>query len=225
MLFPTEYIYVLNIVIVLILALFAYSGYRQGFLLKVLGCIGFIVVGFVAWFLSSPFGKLLHLFPKDMTPMKGTLIEPIFYESINRMVVFVILFVILGIFVVFLRSLLKVVGKLPVIAEVNKVLGILVGFVQGWIVLMILSFAFSTPLFANGTSVIERSFLKPVDGITEKALFFASDTVEELKSVQKIVTPSTALTDVDVEHIRQWLERYDLPQAQVNAFLQELLGD
>lgn len=225
MLFPTEYIYVLNIVVVLIVALFAYSGYRQGFLLKVLGCIGFIVVGFLAWFLSSPFGKLLHLFPEDLTPMKGTLIEPIFYESINRMVVFVVLFVILGIVVVFLRSLLKVVGKLPVIAEFNKVFGVIVGFLQGWIVLMIVSFAFTTPLFANGVNVIERSFLKPVDGITEKALFFAGDTIEELKSVQKIVTPSTALSDVDIENIRIWLERYELPEAQIDAFLQELLGD
>lgn len=225
MLFPTEYLYILNIVIVLILALFAYSGYRQGFLLKVLGCIGFVVVGFVAWFLSSPFGKLFHLFPTDMTPMKGTLIEPIFYESINRMVVFVVLFVILGIFVCFLRPLLKAVGKLPVIKEVNKVLGILVGFLQGWIVLMIVTFSFTTPLFANGASVIERSFLKPVEGITAKALFFADDTLEELKSVQKIVTPSTALSDIDVENIRQWLLRYDVPEAQVDAFLQELLGE
>lgn len=225
MLFPTEYIYVLNIGIVLVLALFAYSGYRQGFLLKVLGCIGFVVVGFLAWFLSSPFGKLLHLFPEDMTPMKGTLIEPIFYESINRMVVFVVLFVLLGIVVVFLRPLLKAVGKLPVIAQVNKLLGVAVGFLQGWIVLMVVSFAFTTPLFANGASVLEKSFLKPVEGITDKALFFAGDTLAELKSVQKIVTPSTALTDADVENIRQWLESYDLPANQVDAFLKELLGE
>ena len=33
MLFPSEYIYVLNIAVVLMIAIFAYSGYRQGFLL------------------------------------------------------------------------------------------------------------------------------------------------------------------------------------------------
>ena len=48
MLFPSEYIYVLNIAVVLIIALFAYSGYRQGFLLKALGCFGFLVCGLLS---------------------------------------------------------------------------------------------------------------------------------------------------------------------------------
>ena len=62
MLFPSEYIYVLNIAVVLIIALFAYSGYRQGFLLKALGCFGFLVCGLLSWFLSSPLAKVISIY-------------------------------------------------------------------------------------------------------------------------------------------------------------------
>lgn len=225
MLFPTEYIYILNIVIVLILALFAYSGYRQGFLLKALGCLGFMVCGLLSWLLSSPFSKLLHLFPEDMTPMADTIAGPIFYDSINRIIVFVVLFVLLGIVVLFLKPLLKAVGKLPVIHEVNTILGTAVGAVQGVVVILIATFVFSTPMFANGTKVIEESFLAPVSGITDGLLFFAGDSLDELKSVQKIVTPSTMLTEDDMTHIKHWLMEYDLPENQVDDFLKELAGE
>lgn len=225
MLFPTEYIYILNIVVIAILALFAYSGYRQGFLLKILGCIGFMVCGFLAWALSSPFSKLLHLLPEDMSPMADTIAGPIFYDSINRILVFIVLFLVLGVIVLFLKPLLKMVGKLPVIHEVNTIFGTIIGAIQGEVVIVVITFVFGTPLFANGTKVIQDSFLSPVEPITEGVLFFASDRLEELKSIQKIVTPSTALTQEDVIYIKGWLMDYDLPETQVDAFIHELVGD
>jgi len=225
MLFPTEYTYLLNIAVVFIVLLFAYSGYRQGFLLKLIGILGFTVCSVLAWGLSSPLCKLVKLFPKDMTPMADTIAGPLFYDSINRVLVFLVLFVLLGILVIILKPLLKAVGKLPVIQEVNTIFGALFGALQGIVIVMVLSFAFSTPLFANGMRVIDDSFLKPVNALGETLLFFADDSIEELKSIQKIVTPSTTLDDSDVQHIRDWLLRYDLDEPSVNAFLQELTGD
>lgn len=225
MLFPTEYIYLLNIAVVLMIALFAYSGYRQGFLLKALGCFGFVVCAFLAWLLSSPLSKLLSVYPHDMTPMADTIAGPIFYETINRSLIFILLFVILSIVVIFLKPILKIAGKLPIIQEVNVLLGTAVGALQGLVAVMALSFVFTTPLFANGLRVIDESFLKPIDAVSEALLFFADDTIAELKSVQKIVTPSTVLDQADLEHIKAWLQRYDLDDAKVNALLAELAGE
>lgn len=225
MIFPISFIYILNIVIIALLVLFAYSGFRQGFLLKALGCIGFVIVGFVTWYLSSPLGKLLHLLPDGITPMEDTFVGPIFYESINRILVFIILFVLLSLIILMMKPILKVLGKLPVLHQVNTLFGALLGFVQGVIVVMVIAFVFATPLFANGTSVIEKSFLSPVYTLTEKALFFAEDTLAELQSIQKIVTPSTALESDDLDHIKTWLLRFDIPENQVDAFLQDVLGE
>ena len=225
MLFPTEYIYILNLAVVAVLLLFEYSGYRQGFLLKLFGILGFAVCALLAWLLSSPFAKLLRLYPQDMTPMANTIAGPLFYEAINRAIVFLVLFVILSIEVLFLNPILKGLGKLPLIQEVNTLLGAGVGALQGVVFVMIASFVFSTPLFANGTKVIDESFLKPMNAIGEAFLFFANDSIEELKSIQKIVTPSNALDEEDLTHIRLWLLSYDLEEARVDAFIANLAGE
>lgn len=225
MLFPSESIYLLNIGIIAVILLFAYSGYRQGLMLKLLGICGFAVCGFLAWGLSSPFSKLLKLFPEDLTPLQNTIAGPLFYDSINRAIVFLVLFVLLVIVVIFLKPILKGLGKLPLISEVNTLLGAGVGALQGLLLVMILSFVFATPLFANGTKVIEGSLLQPLNAIGETLLFFAQGHMEELKSVQKIVTPSTALDDEDRANIRNWLLGYGLEESGVNAFMREVAGE
>ena len=225
MLFPSEYIYVLNIAVVLIIALFAYSGYRQGFLLKALGCFGFLVCGLLSWFLSSPLAKVISIYPKDMTPMADTIAGPIFYESLHRSLMFIVLFVLLSIIVLFLKPILKAVGKLPILQEVNVLLGTLIGALQGLVAVMVLSFVFMTPLFANGIHIVEDSFLKPINALTEGLLFFADDTISELKSIQKIVTPSTMLNQEDLKHIKNWLLDHDLDEGKVNQLVQRLAGE
>ncbi|MCI9293258.1 MAG: CvpA family protein [Erysipelotrichaceae bacterium] len=225
MIFPMDYIVLINIVVIVLIGIFAYSGYKQGLILKALGCIGFVLCGFVAWILSSPFSKLLHLYPSDMTPMSGTIVEPIFYDTLNRVLVFVILFLILSVFILFMKPILSFFGKLPLIKEMNILAGCVVGALQGLIAVMVMSFVFSTPLFANGSKVIEQSLLQPVDVLTKGILFLFEDHMEELQSIQKIVTPSTILNEEDMEHIKTWLLRYDLPEDQIDAFINELAGN
>ncbi len=225
MLFPSEYIYVLNIAVVLMIAIFAYSGYRQGFLLKILGCFGFLLCGLLSWWLSAPLAKIIPLYPHDMTPLADTIAAPVFYELLNRSLLFIVLFILLSVFVLFLKPILKVAGKLPIIQEVNVLLGTAIGALQGLAAVMVLSFVFTTPLFANGTHIVNESFLKPVNVMSEGLLFFADDTIAELKSVQKIVTPSTVLEQEDLTHIKEWLMRHDLEEGKVNRLLQQLAGE
>ncbi len=222
MLFPTEYIFLLNIAVLLILGLFAYSGYTQGFFLKLLGCFGFLVCALVAWLLSYPLSSILHLYPDHMIVTNDPQITQIFYATINRVVVFVVLFFVLSLAVFFLKPILKAVGKLPLIQEVNKLLGTVLGALQGLVFVMVLTFVFSTPLFANGLRVIEESCLKPINAMTEGLLFFSHDQIGELKAIQKVVTPSTIPNEEDITHIAHWLSGYDLQQEQIDAFLTEL---
>ena len=157
--------------------------------------------------------------------MSGTIVEPIFYDTLNRVLVFVILFLILSVFILFMKPILSFFGKLPLIKEMNILAGCVVGALQGLIAVMVMSFVFSTPLFANGSKVIEQSSLQPVDVLTKGILFLFEDHMEELQSIQKIVTPSTILNEEDMEHIKTWLLRYDLPEDQIDAFINELAGN
>lgn len=224
MLFPMEYIYLLNIAILLVLGLFAYSGYTQGFFLKLLGCFGFLVCALVAWLLSYPLSSVLHLYPSHLISVSNPQITQIFYQTMNRIVVFAVLFLLLSIAVLFLKPILTTFGKLPLIQEMNKLLGTALGAVQGLVFVMIVSFIFSTPLFANGLRVIEASSLKPINAMTEGLLFFCHDQLGELKAIQKVVTPSTVINEEDMGYIEHWLSGHELDQEQIDAFLQELKG-
>lgn len=225
MLFPIEYIFLLNIVVIAVLALFAYSGYIQGFFLKLLGCFGFLVCALVAWLISYPLSSLLHLYPDHMLMMNDPQIAQIFYQTINRVVVFIVLFFLLSLAVFFMKPILKAVGKLPLIQEMNKILGTALGALQGLVFVMVVTFVFSTPLFANGMRVIDQSCLKPINAVTEGLLFFAHDQLGELKAIQKVVTPSTVVDEEDIGYIADWLSGYDLKPEQIDAFVNELKGE
>ena len=56
-------------------------------------------------------------------------------------------------------------------------------------------------------------------------MFFADDTISELKSIQKIVTPSTMLNQEDLKHIMNWLLDHDLDEGKVNQLVQRLAGE
>lgn len=224
MLFPMEYITALNVILVICILLFIYSGYRQGFLLKIFGCIGFLFSGFFAWFLSYPLSKILIIYPESWTPLQGSIVDSFFYLYMNRIFIFILLLIVFGIVVLFLKPILKCLQKIPVIGSVNRLLGACFGALQGFACLILVTIIFSTPFFANGSKVIEESYLQPIAKVNDVLLFFATDTFQQLKSLQKIVTPSTTLTQQDFEAIYQWMQDSDLTDSQIFDFLKSLEG-
>ena len=64
-------IMIINVVVVIVMLLFLYSGYKQGFLWKLISILGFFVVGWLAWMASDPVSSILALYPKDQIPLQG----------------------------------------------------------------------------------------------------------------------------------------------------------
>ncbi|MEF9962172.1 MAG: CvpA family protein [Erysipelotrichaceae bacterium] len=222
MIFPITFIPFLNIFIIVVTAFLAYSGYKSGLLLKALDCLSMIVIGLIAWFLSPMLAKSIHLYPANLTPMENTVVEPFFYNMMNRFLLFAIIFMFLLIVVLLLHPLFKGIGSLPIIAQLNKLLGILFGFVQSFIIIFIITIIFQTPLFANGNMIIESSYLNNVSKTTDGILFFASHTMEELRSVQKIVTPNSKLDAKNLDDIRGWLKKQGLEEIKIQEFIDSL---
>lgn len=222
MIFPLSYIPFMNIGIIIIFILFIYSGYKKGFLLKVLGCLSFIVVGFLAWYIAPVVGKFIHLFPSDLTPLKDTIAEIYFYDVMNRMLLFVVIFIIFIISTILLRPLFKTIGAIPILAQVNRLFGIVFGFLQAFILIFVLTIVLQTPLFANGAHIIDQSYLSSIGEVSDKILFFANDTFSKYRSIQKIVTPSSKLDDQDFIEIENWLSDQGIEDAKIQEFMMSL---
>ena len=92
---PVSLIMLVNMVILCVLCALVFGGYRDGFLLKLLSILSFFVCGFLAWWASSYVGSFIHLYPKHALPLQDTPLEAVLYDNLNRLLIFVILFVLL----------------------------------------------------------------------------------------------------------------------------------
>ena len=81
----------------------------------------------------------------------------------------------------------------------------MLGFLHGFVILVVIAFVLSSPLFANGDVVLKESHLSVVKEVYRQLLFVYDDNFSRMESIQKIVTPSTQLMDEDVKNIREWL--------------------
>ncbi len=224
MIFPIEYIPVLNGIILFLCVFCIYSGYKQGFLLKAIGCIGFLAIGFISWFLAPYISNILPLFPKGLAPLQDTIFANLFYRQLNTICVFAMLFVVLSIVIVCLKPLLKTVRHIPILSQINRFLGVLFGLLQGFIVISAICVLFRTPLFSNGRNIVQQSFLNPVSKVSDSLLFFANDYFSQLESVQKLFTPSHALDNHDWDAITSWLSNQNINREDIESFIQSIRG-
>lgn len=222
MLFPNQLISFMNVFIVGILIYTTYSGYKQGFLLKAISCFSILVMFVIANFVSGLFADTLFVFPKSLAPFKDTVMEAIFYERLNQLSIFAIVFAVGVLIVFFLKPILSMIGKVPVISEFNEVLGILFGFLQGIIIVICVLTLFKTPVFINGSQVIEQTYLKNVDQMTNRFLITFHDDIKELEALQKIVTPSGELDSEEEILLEEWLKSQGISEEDIQEFLNKI---
>lgn len=222
MLFPVDKIIWLNIAILAILLLSLYSGYRDGFIVKAIGCIGFIIIAITAWTIAPSVADKLNLFPESLTPLSGTFIAPYFYDTLNKYTVFFCLFLLLSLLILLIKPICKGISSIPIISEVNKLLGVLFGLLQGIILLIVITLVFRTPIFSNGTSVIDHSILKSMNGLTDSVMFFMQDPMAEWESIQKLLTPSSNMDQADLDKIKEWMSEQNISEEQAQELLNQL---
>ena len=214
MLFPIAYVKLLDIGVIALLLLCLYSGFRQGFLLKVLDCFGIVVSALLAW----GFARLLsfiQIYPKAFVPFADLALGDALASLLNEISWFVVCFILLNIVIRLLHPLFSFVRHVPILAGVNRLLGVLFGFVQGTAFLVIFAVVFQTPFFANGSLVVERSYLRPFAAIADNLTTLQKEEIDALRSLQKIMTPSTQLKEADKEAIRAWLNEHDINEQDV----------
>lgn len=113
---------IVDIILIVILASFVVSGSRNGFI-ETLGNLVGAVIGFLA--------------ARAWSPWLGSIVGIILpgRAGIARLIAFVIIFIIVDRLVGFLfklaDTLLKIVTRLPIISSINALLGAIIGFAEG----------------------------------------------------------------------------------------------
>ena len=144
---------IVDLLLLAILALRAFRGYRRGLIATLVSLGGRIAAVFLAMLLASPISRLVAALietPADETPILGNFAAGA-KETVAYGIVFAVLLLLFLIAAKVLTSLAKKFNKIPVLGKVNRILGLSLGIFEGllftWAICTVLA------LFPDGTLV------------------------------------------------------------------------
>lgn len=213
---------ILNFIFVAVVLWSIASGYKNGLLIKVISLFGLFVMGILAWNIAPSLSQVIHIVPKDLIISQGTLLETVLYEFFNQICIFIVIWIIGCVLVALLKPLLKMFHYVPVLSTLNRWLGALFGFGEGILLLMIVVFVLQMPMVEHGKEMVEDSWLSYVEPVSEHVLFFASDAIEQIQTMNEIKNEGTSLSQEKIETLYEWLVEQGVSKEKVEEIIQSL---
>ena len=218
---PESYIPIINAALAIWMVLAIIIGYKKGLLWELLRILGFAAALFVAWIVSPGISSLIRIVPKSWTPFAGTSVGDLLYERLNYLAWFLIILVIGVILLCILKPMFKAITEIPVMKEVNGILGSLLSAVIALFYMMILTFVLNSALVTNGKDIVSQSGFKYVQMVANNGISFIADKFGENVAIQKMLSDPLSLTEEDLKSIVEWLNASKLSGEQIKNFLQE----
>ena len=213
MTFPMQFVPYINLFLIIIIAFFAVRAFYKGFLILFLETVSLFVALVVAGLLAKPLAQALPLYFIDDLLLSLPVIGSLFSTQINTFIWFIILFIGINIILWLFRPVFHMIGKIPLLKGINRILGLGFGLIQALILIWIMSLILLTPLFTNGQEMIQNSALKYYDQVTD--LIIVNADIKEL-SLIKVLTNGT-FNDNDRLVIQEWLDdsKIESPEKEV----------
>lgn len=216
---------VINIAVLIIAVVQVLVGIKRGFLIQLMDCVGLLVSLFVAWLFSPVLSEWAAIVPATLNPARETVLGPWVYGLMNQIVWFIAIFIMCRLVLLLIRPIIKMLGKIPLVKQVNQLLGGLFGLVNTGIWLVVFSIILMLPFFENGQQVIDATLLsmpgKAAAVINEKLLEMPQDE----NQLQKLVEGWDQLTDEDRTMIKDWLNDNQLTFQNLQELLNSLKGE
>ena len=203
---------IISAVLILIVVVLVIKGYITGFAAMVLSLVSTIIAIAASYFLAPVFASRFDLseYFKDTFNFLAPLVNRIVWYFIVFIVVLIVLKIILWLF--------KKLNEVPVIGFINRMLGAATGFIYSAILVALLTFFLSLPIFGLKDD-IDASLAKPFNSFvsTYSEKFFESELFDYLKNEIK-------LPENGVDSVIKYLEEHDftLPKAEDLPDLKDL---
>ncbi|CAM3511807.1 CvpA family protein [Erysipelothrix anatis] len=214
--FPSDWMIYLNGVIIIWFLIDLYRGYKRGMLLQIVDVVGTFVALFAAWLLSPAFSKVITFVKLDGNGL--VTINQFVGNQVNRLIWFVILFVVIRILLLLVTPLASFISKMPLIKQVNSAIGGVFAVVMFGVKLMIAILLLSTPLIINGQDVVNNTWLKQVNEVGQPVLVFVDDFIIRNDAIQSIIMEQK-LPDEQEQAMVKWLTDNNFTDQEIKEFL------
>lgn len=224
-----QYGLVINIFLVALLVLLVLIGYKKGFLIQLVDLLGQIASLFMSWLLSKALGGIIPIIPGSFVPFQKTILDGFFYKFVNSTLWFIVLFIIFWIVMKIVKMLVKRIDLIPILGKINKALGVLLALVRYAIFVVIALFVLASPLFKNGTEVIENSWLKYGQMALNQVTILGENPLtgltafKELEVLQDFINDPKQLSETQLQAVMGWLSGQGISADQIGTFLSEIM--
>ena len=199
--------------VVIFFILKAAQGYNTGILRRLIGLVGSIISYWIAWILCGVFAKYINIISVTSLGLSGTPFEAIAKTYVNQIAWFILLFLVLRILFFVVDRIAKGVHKVPGLHAISAILGAAFGVLEAFVWMVVITVLLHTPLFKNGSYIVENSLIKQVNQVTEMV---AKDYLGPLFSSEgfsKMEEDTKSLTDLQRNAVENWLKE--------NGFVEE----
>ena len=199
--------------VVIFFVLKAAQGYNTGILRRLIGLVGSVISYWIAWILCGVFAKYINIISVKSLGLSGTPFEAVAKTYVNQIAWFILLFLVLRILFFMVDRIAKGVHKVPGLHAVSALLGAAFGVLEAFVWMVVITVLLHTPLFKNGSYIVENSLIKQVNQVTEMV---AKDYLGPLFSSEgfsKIGEDTKSLTDLQRNAVENWLKE--------NGFVEE----
>lgn len=185
---------VFDIGIILLLVMFIIVGFKNGAIRELFALVGIIVVFVLSYALKGILGNILCIvlpFFKITGVVEGlSVMNILLYQAIAFMIVFAILLTLYEILLKVSKFIQKIVNLTIILILPSKILGGILAFVKGWIVLFAVFLCLMIPLknaeiFTSSTMVNKIIYNTPV--LSSHSSNFIN-SVEEIYNLEKQVS-------------------------------------
>lgn len=213
--------FTLNTALIALFIYFVIKGYRKGFVSQIFDLLTLAVALLVAWFLYTPLGEMFAIVPKSFTPFQNSILAEFFEIKINSFIWFIIVFLTTYIFLKFLAKIFNLVSKAPIISGLNRFLGVVFGIVNFIVVALIIGMVLSMPIFSDGVEAVKESKLSNIIEYSDFIMPWLEENFEEFDAIDILKKKPQQATKEDIEKIKDYLEKNELPFDKINEFIKE----
>ena len=155
---------IIDIAIVFLILVMGVIGLKRGFFKQLVMSVGILLIVVIAFLLKDPLASFLSLhlpfFPLSNVESVSSIFNVLFYQFISFILIFGILMIVFNI-ILWVTNLFEKLLKMTVILAIpSKILGFLLGLVEGYILVFALSFLLTQP--ALNIDVVQESKLLPM---------------------------------------------------------------
>lgn len=218
---------IIDIIIILILLMGGVIGFKNGVIRQTVSFVGFFIVVILSYFLKDFVSVILYKFVPFFSfsgSLAGvTTLNILIYEVIAFLLVYVILMAIYH-FIVRVTRIVETILKFTVILGIpSKLLGMVVGFIETYIMVFIGLYCLSLPIFQipmMNESGIRNTILNHTPGLSS-AVSKSLNVVNEFADLKEKYKDTTNKNELNKETLDLFLKynvvRYDTAKELVDS--------